>query len=43
VEVETQWSIDDVWEAHMVLDLYDAAEEKAARELESQTAKRRRR
>lgn len=30
VEVETQWSLDDVWDAHEVLDLHEESEAKAA-------------
>ena len=32
-EVEEDWSIDDVWDANVVLDLYDEAERKAAQNL----------
>jgi len=29
-EIEEQWTIEDVWDANVVLDLYDRAEQKAA-------------
>ena len=29
-EIEWSWSLDDVWDANQVLDLWDLAEKKAA-------------
>jgi len=31
VEIQTEWSLDDLYEAHDVLDMYDALDELEAR------------
>jgi hypothetical protein len=32
-EIEWQWTIDDVWDANMVLDAYEEANRKAVKEI----------
>jgi len=39
-EIETLWSIDDVHDANVILDLYEAAEQKAAKEIERNSGKK---
>ena len=39
-EVETEWSIDDVWDAHTLLDIYERMEEKSSKDFEAQARRK---
>ena len=39
-EIEWEWSIDDVWDANEVLDLYEEMERKASEEMKKRSWKK---